>query len=110
MNEIVIREVLVFGGAVAGALWGYFLGKMIERRRWVVEVTPSLEALEGWAAEVCRELEGLEVSLARTGSVILSEPLMRNPAEAKDVFADAKVRVLSIKPPDGRGLKRIISR
>jgi hypothetical protein len=110
MNEIVLREALVFGGAVAGAIWGYFLGKMVERRRWVVEVTPSLEALERWAAKVCQELEGLERSLARMGSVYLSEALVRSRAETRDVLGEAKVRVLSIKPSDERGLKRVISR
>ena len=110
MNEFMIREALVFGGAIAGALWGYFLGRMIERRRWAVEMTPSLEALERWAANVCRELEGLELSLARMGSVFVPETLMRSPTEAKDVLAEAKVRVLSIKPAEERGLKRVISR
>lgn len=110
MNEIVIREALVFGGAVSGAAWGYFLGKMVERRRWVAEVTPSLEALERWAAKVCQELEGLELSLTRMGSVYLSDTLVRNPAEATDVLAEAKGRLLSITPADGLDLKRALSR
>jgi hypothetical protein len=110
MNEIVIREALVFGGAVAGAVWGYFFGKIVERRRWVVEVSPSLEALERWALRVCQDLEGLELSLTRMGLVHLSETLVRNPAETTDVLAEAKVRMLSIKAAGGHGLRRVISR
>ncbi len=110
MSEILIREGLVFVGAVAGAVWGYFLGRIIERRRWALEVSPSLEALERWAVKVSQGLEGLEQSLVRMGSAYVSETPAWNPSEAKDVLTDAKVRVLSITPPDGRGLKRVISR
>ncbi len=111
MSEIVVREVLVFGGALAGAVWGYFLGKLIERRRLSVELGQSLEALERWAVKVCQGLEGLERSLARMGSFSMSEPLTWSPADAKTLLADSKVRVLSLKSAsDARGLKRVISR
>ena len=110
MNEILTREALVFGGAVAGAVWGYFFGRIIERRRWASEVRPSLEALERWALKVCQGLEGLERSLMHMGSAYMSETSAWDPSEAKDVLTDAKVRVLSIKPSDGRGLKPVISR
>ena len=63
MNDLAVREALVFGGAIAGAVWGYFLGKALERRRFAREIRPSLEALEQWALEVCDGLEGLERSL-----------------------------------------------
>ena len=63
MTELLIREALVFGGAVAGAFWGYFLGKVLERRRLAREVRPSLEALERWAVQVCDGLDALERSL-----------------------------------------------
>jgi hypothetical protein len=63
MTELAIRESLVFGGAVAGAVWGYFLGKLLERRRLVREVRSSLEALERWAVKVCDGLDALEHSL-----------------------------------------------
>ncbi len=110
MNEIMIREALVFGGAVVGGVWGYFFGRLIERRRWALEVSPSLEALERWALKVCQGLEGLERSLMNMGSAYMSETSARAPSEVRDVPADAKVRVLSIKPSDGRGLKPVISR
>lgn len=110
MNEIMIREALVFGGAVAGVVWGYFFGRIIERRRWALEVNPSLEALERWALKVCHGLEGLERSLMHMGSAYMLETSVWDPSEAKDVLTDAKVRMLSIKPSDGHGLKRVISR
>ncbi len=110
MNEIMIREALVFGGAVVGAVWGYFFGRIIERRRWALEVSPSLEALERWALKVCQGLEGLERSLMNMGSAYMSETAARAHSESKEVLTDAKVRVLSIKPSDGRGLKPVISR
>ncbi len=34
MSETVVREVLIFGGAVVGATWGYFVGITVEHRRW----------------------------------------------------------------------------
>jgi hypothetical protein len=110
MNEIMIREALVFGGAVAGAVWGYFLGKIIERRRWALEVSPSLEALEGWALRVCEGLEGLERSVMNMGSAYMSEASAWGHSEAKDVLTDARVRVFSIKLSEGRDLKRVLSR
>jgi hypothetical protein len=110
MNEIMVREALVFGGAVAGAAWGYFVGRIIERRRWALEVSPSLEALERWALKVCQGLEGLERSLMSLGSAYMSQSSVWDPSEAKDVLTDARVRMLPIKPSDGRGLKRAISR
>ena len=110
MNEIMIREALVFGGAVAGAVWGYFVGRIIERRRWALEVGPSLEALERWALKVCQGLEGLERSMMNMGSAYISETPVWDPSEAKDVLTEAEVRMLPIKPSDGRGLERVISR
>jgi hypothetical protein len=63
MTELAVREVLVFAGAVAGAVWGYFLGKLLERQRLAREMRSSLKALERWATQVCEGLDALERSL-----------------------------------------------
>jgi hypothetical protein len=34
MSETLIRESLIFGGAVLGAIWGYAWGRTAEYRRW----------------------------------------------------------------------------
>lgn len=109
MSELVIREALVFGGAVTGAFWGFFLGRLIERRRFASEVSPSLEALERWAINVCRGLEGLEQSLAKTGYFPVSEPPMGNLAEANAVVNDAKIRLPVIEHASGSELKPMVS-
>lgn len=44
-GEVLIREGLMFVAAIIGALWGYFLGRSAERRRWGAELQPALEAL-----------------------------------------------------------------
>ena len=41
-----MREVLGLGGAAVGAIWGYFLGRAIERRLWVTQVGVGFEAME----------------------------------------------------------------
>lgn len=118
MSEIAVREVLVFGGALTGAVWGYFLGKLIERRRLAGEMGQSLEALERWAVKVCQGLDGLERSLARMGSFSMGmpDPLTWNPADAQALLNDSKVRVLSIKTSavktssEDRGLEHVIAR
>lgn len=110
MNEIVIREALVFGGAVAGALWGYYLGKVVERRRFALEVSATLETFERWAVDVCRGLEGLERSLALTGFVSVSDARVGALADARAVLHDAKVRMPSLKPADEIALQRFVSR
>ncbi len=43
-SETWIREGLAFFGAVIGAVWGYSLGRSIERRRWRTSLQPALEA------------------------------------------------------------------
>lgn len=93
MSELVIREALVFAGAVAGAIWGYCLGRIVERRRIALEVGASLETLERWAIQVCHGLESLEQSLARIGYFYGSDAPARDLAEAKALLSDAKVRV-----------------
>lgn len=110
MSELVIREALVFGGAVAGVIWGYFLGRIIERRRLALEVSPNLEALEHWAVNVCQGLEGLERSLAGIGYFHVSETATGNLTEAKAMLSDAKVRLPVINRADRPGLKPVISR
>lgn len=95
MSELVIREALVFGGAVAGALWGYFLGRIVERRRIALEVGAGLEALERWAVQVCHGLGNLEQSLARIGYFYASDAPMWDLAKAKAVLSDAKMRLPS---------------
>ena len=72
MDEILIREVLVFGSAVGAAVWGYYLRKVIERRRFDAEVDASLEAIERWAINVCGDLDDLERSLAGLGGLTAS--------------------------------------
>jgi hypothetical protein len=93
MSELVIRETLVFGGAVAGALWGYFLGRLIERRQFALEVSASLEALERWAIQVGHGLESLERSLVRIGYFYVSDAPAWDLAEAKAMLSDTTVRV-----------------
>lgn len=110
MNEFAIREVLVFGGALAGALWGYYLGKIVERRRFAAEVASSLENFERWAVDVCRGLEGLERSLAMMGFVSVSNGRVGYLADARGVLQDAKVRMPSLEPADEDALKRFVSR
>ncbi len=110
MNEILVREVLVFGGAVAGAVWGYYLGKVVERRRFALEVSSSLEAFERWAIDVCQGLEGLERSLASMGHFSVSAAPAGHLADASAVLHDAKVRVPSLQPADALALKRFVSR
>ncbi len=108
MNEILIREALVFGGALAGAVWGYYLGRVVERRRFALEVCPSLEAFERWAVDLCHGLEGLERSLARIGYFSISDaPGLL--ADSSAVLHDAKVRAPSLKPADELALTQIIS-
>ncbi len=45
-SEILIKESLVFAGAMLGGIWGYSLGRTMERSRWRRELHPGLEALE----------------------------------------------------------------
>ena len=45
-NEILLRESLVFAGAMLGGIWGYSFGRTIERKKWRRELRPGLEALE----------------------------------------------------------------
>lgn len=45
-REILIRESLVFSGAILGGLWGYSIGRTGERNRWRRELRPGLETLE----------------------------------------------------------------
>ncbi len=52
-SEILIRESLVFAGAILGGIWGYSLGRNSERKKWRRELRPGLEALE-------RALKGLK--------------------------------------------------
>ena len=44
MTETLVREGLVFGGAVLGAIWGYTWGRTAEYRRWQA-VLEGLESL-----------------------------------------------------------------
>jgi len=90
MSELVIREALVFGGAIAGAFWGYFLGRLVERRQVAMEVSASLEALERWAVQVCHGIESLEESLAKLRSLPAADAVAWNRAEAKAVLGDVK--------------------
>jgi hypothetical protein len=107
VSEILIREALVFGGAVAGAVWGYYLGKIIERRRVAAEVRASIEAVERWAIDVCRGLEDLERSLARMSQFTVSEVPADLVVEAQAALRD-KRRVPSLA--DEAALKRFLSR
>lgn len=93
MSELVIREALVFGGAIAGALWGYFLGRIVERRRVALEVSASLEALERWAVQVCHGIESLEQSQAKMRSLPAADAPVWNRAEAKAILGDVKAWV-----------------
>ncbi len=104
-----MREALVFGGAVAGAIWGYYLGKVVERRRFASEVSSSLEAFERWAIDVCQGLESLERSLAGMGYFSVSDAAVHL-ADAGAVLHDAKVRAPSLKPADELALTRFVSR
>jgi hypothetical protein len=94
MSELMIRETLVFGGAVAGAIWGYVLGRFLERRRIAADMVSTLEALERWAIQVGRGLEGLEQSLA----------LVQNADTALGLRADRPVLLDGID--DRRGHQR----
>jgi hypothetical protein len=93
MNELVIREALVFGGAIAGGLWGYFLGRIVERRQVALEVSASVEALERWAVQVCHGIESLEQSLAKMRSLPPADAPVWNRAEAKAILGDVKAWV-----------------
>jgi hypothetical protein len=44
-REILIRERLVFVGAILGGLWGYSMGRSGERNGWRRELRPGLETL-----------------------------------------------------------------
>lgn len=109
MSELVVREALVFGGAVAGAIWGYFLGRLIERRRFALELGPSLEALERWTVNVSQGLEGLERSLGRMGYFYVSDAPLWNLAEAKAMLSGATIRRPSDQAAGDLGLRRVIS-
>jgi hypothetical protein len=100
MTELVIREALVFGGAVTGAVWGYFLGKVMERRRLAREVRPSLEALERWAVQVCDGLEGLERSLHVPAADPVDPPRV----------ATASGPVSSVQAQPAPTIRRLVSR
>ncbi len=109
MNEILIREALVFCGAVAGAVWGYHLGKIIERRRVTAEISASLEAIERWTVDVCRGLEDLERSLGRMGHFALSEVPADLVIDARATQLDTR-RVSPLGPGDEIALRRFLSR
>jgi hypothetical protein len=109
VSEVLIREVLVFGGAVAGAVWGYYLGKIIERRRVAAEVSGSLETVERWAIDVCRGLEDLERSLARMGHFTVSDAPEDHLVDAPAALHDAR-RMSSRELADEVALKRFLSR
>jgi hypothetical protein len=108
VNEILIREILIFGGAAAGAAWGYYLGKIIERRRVTAELRVGLEAVERWAVDVCRGLDDLERSLASMGHLTVSDTPADQLAEARAAL-DAK-RGSSLRLADEAALKRFLSR
>ena len=107
MNEILIREALVFGGAVAGAIWGYYLGKAVERRRFASEVGASLQTIERWAINVCRGLEDLERSFARMGSFSVTDLPADRPVDGRP--HEAFIRP-SLKPADELALRRFFAR
>ena len=109
MNEVLVREALVFGGAVAGVVWGYYLGKIVERRRFAAEVNASLETIERWAIDVCRGLEDLERSLERMGHFTVSAVPAGLPVETQAAPHDARP-VPSLGPADEAPLKRFPSR
>ncbi len=108
MNEILIREILIFGGAAAGAAWGYYLGKMIERRRVAAELRAGLETVERWAVDVCHDLDDLERSLASMGHFTVSGTPADQLVEARATL-DAK-RGSSPRLADEAALKRFLSR
>jgi hypothetical protein len=108
VDEVLIREALVFGGAAAGVLWGYYLGKIVERRRLAAEVHASLEVIERWAIDVCRGLEDLERSFERVGHFSVSGP-SDLPAEAQSAPHDTRP-VPSLGLADEAALKRFLSR
>lgn len=109
VNEILIREALVFGGAVAGAVWGYYLGKTVERRRFASEVSASLESFERWAIDVCRGLEDLERAFVRMGHFPISDLAADRLVDAR-VAADAMMRPPSLQAGDQLALRRFVAR
>ena len=109
MNEILIREALIFGGAVVGVVWGYYFGKIIERRRFAAEVRASLEAIERRTIHVCRGLDDLERSLARMGHVTVSEVPADLLVEARAALHDTR-QVPSPGLADEVALKQFVSR
>jgi membrane protein YqaA with SNARE-associated domain len=70
MSEVWIREFLLFGGAVAGAVWGYLFGRFVGQRRLAGEMRGELEALERSSIKVCQTLEGLERALASPATFV----------------------------------------
>lgn len=109
MNEILIREALVFGGAVVGVVWGYYFGKIIERRRFAAEVRARLEAIERWTIDVCRDLDDLERILARMGHFSVT-------GVPADVLTEARAALHDTRPvpplglADEAALTRFVSR
>jgi hypothetical protein len=109
VSEVLIREALVFAGAVVGVVWGFYLGKIVERRRLAAEVHANLETIEQWAIHVCRGLEDLERSLERMGHFTLSGVAEDLPGEAQAAPHDTG-RVSSPGVADEAALKRFLSR
>jgi hypothetical protein len=56
MSEMLVREALIFSGAVLGAIWGYELGRRVERRRWKESLSGELEALRSKFIALLSEL------------------------------------------------------
>jgi len=94
---------------VAGAVWGYYLGKTVERRRFASEVSASLEAFERWAIDVCRGLEDLERSFGRMGHFPVTDLPPDRLVDAR-VAVEAMVRPPSLKPADELALRRFLAR
>ena len=56
MSEMLVREGMIFSGAVLGAIWGYVLGRRVERRRWQESLSGELEALRSKFIDLLSEL------------------------------------------------------
>jgi hypothetical protein len=109
VNEILIREALVFCGAVVGAVWGYYLGKTVERRRFASEVSATLETFERWAIDVCRGLEDLERSFVRMSHFTITDLPADRLVDAR-VAVDAIMRSPSLEAGDQLALRRFLVR
>ncbi|HKV44476.1 MAG TPA: hypothetical protein VJT32_07360 [bacterium] len=84
MGEVWVREALAFGGAAVGASWGYFFGRAIERRLWMVRVQPGFEAMDRVMQNLGSSIDFIRsacegITFATRGSLVRSS---RSPGES----------------------------